>query len=70
MLENIISSIEGEDSEFIQYEYATYRAVFDDVKIFMVNNNDRNDKQNLIGEELVTDEDLKQDSKYSQSKGF
>ena len=48
VLTNIISSVEGEDSEFIQYEYATYRAVFDDVKIFMVNNKDRSDKQNLI----------------------
>lgn len=48
ILTNIISSVEGKDSEFIQYEYATYRAVFDDVKIFMVNNDNREDKQNLI----------------------
>lgn len=48
VLTNIIASVEGEDSDFIQYEYATYKAVFDDVKIFMVNNKDRNDKQNLI----------------------
>lgn len=45
---NIIASIEGEDSDFIEYEYATYKAVFDDVKIFFVSNKDRTDKQNLI----------------------
>lgn len=48
VLTNIISSIEGENSKFIQYEYATYKAVFDDVKIFMVNSNDREVEQNLI----------------------
>ena len=48
VLTNIIASIEGEDSDFIEYEYATYKAVFDDVKIFMVANKDRTDKQNLI----------------------
>lgn len=48
VLTNIISSIEGEDSEFIQYEYATYKAVFDDVKIFMVTTDDRTERQNLI----------------------
>ena len=45
---NIIGSIEGEDSDFIEYEYATYRTVFDDVKIFMVDNKDRTNRQNLI----------------------
>jgi len=48
VLTNIISSVEGEESDFIQYEYATYKAVFDDVKIFMVNSNDKKSKQNLI----------------------
>ena len=48
VLTNIIASIEGEESDFIEYEYATYRAVFDDVKIFMVANKDRTDRQNLI----------------------
>ena len=48
VLTNIISSVDGEDSDFIKYEYSTYKAVFDDVKIFMVNNKDRNDEQNLI----------------------
>ena len=48
VLTNIIASIEGEESDFIEYEYSTYKAVFDDVKIFMVANKDRTDKQNLI----------------------
>ncbi len=48
VLTNIIASIERKDSNFIAYEYATYKAVFDDVKIFMVANKDRTDRQNLI----------------------
>ena len=48
VLTNIISSIDGNNSDFIKYEYATYKAVFDDVKIFMVNTKNREEKQNLI----------------------
>lgn len=48
VITNIISSVEGENSKFIQYEYATYKTVFDDVKVFMVNSKDREAKQNLI----------------------
>lgn len=48
VLTNIISSVDGKNSEFIKYEYATYRAVFDDVKIFMVKNKDKEERQNLI----------------------
>lgn len=48
VLTNIIASLEGKDSKFIQYEYATYKAVFDDVKIFTVANKDRTYSQNLI----------------------
>lgn len=48
VITNIISSVEGENSKFIQYEYATYKAVFNDVKVFMVNSKDREAKQNLI----------------------
>ena len=48
VLTNIIASVEGKDSDFIQYEYATYKAIFDEVKIFTVANKDRTDKQNLI----------------------
>lgn len=48
VLTNIISSVEGKDSEFIKYEYATYKAVFDDVKIFMVSTENKEERQNLI----------------------
>ena len=48
VLTNIISSLEGKDSKFIKYEYATYKAVFDDVKIFKVKNKNKEEKQNLI----------------------
>ena len=45
----IISSIEGEESDFIKYEYSTYKAIFDDVKVFKVNPDDSNtERQNLI----------------------
>lgn len=49
VITNIISSIEGEQSDFIKYEYATYKAVFDDVKVFKVSpNRDESERQNLI----------------------
>ncbi len=48
VLTNIIASIEGEESDFIEYEYSTYKAIFDEVKIFMVANKDGTDRQNLI----------------------
>ena len=49
VITNIISSIEGDDADFIKYEYSTYKAVFDDVKVFKVSSNHLdNEKQNLI----------------------
>ena len=49
VLTNIISSVEGDDSDFIKYEYSTYKVVFDDVKIFKVSSdNDDEESQNLI----------------------
>ncbi len=49
VITNIISSIEGEDADFIKYEYSTYKAIFDDVKVFQVNPDRPNDEeQNLI----------------------
>ena len=48
VLTNIISSVEGSNSDFIKYEYSTYKAVFDDVKLFMVNTKNETEKQNLI----------------------
>ena len=49
VITNIISSVEGDDSDFIKYEYSTYKAVFDDVKVFKVNpKHEYNEEQNLI----------------------
>lgn len=49
VITNIISSIEGEESDFIKYEYSTYKAVFDDVKVLKVNPDIENEvEQNLI----------------------
>ena len=49
VITNIISPIEGPESDFIKYEYATYKAVFDDVKIYKVSRNDSStERQNLI----------------------
>ena len=48
VITNVISSIEGKESDFIKYEYSTYKAVFDDVKLFRVNDANTNTRQNLI----------------------
>ena len=49
VITNIISAIEGDDADFIKYEYSTYKAIFDDVKVFQVNSNHSdNEGQNLI----------------------
>lgn len=49
VITNVISSLEGKDSDFIKYEYATYKTVFDDVKVFKVKYyREKNESQNLI----------------------
>ena len=48
VITNIISSLEGEDDDFIKYEYATYKAVFPEVKLFRVRDVENTDRQNLI----------------------
>ncbi len=49
VITNIISAIEGDDADFIKYEYSTYKAIFDDVKVFQVNpNHSDSEEQNLI----------------------
>ena len=64
VITNIISALKGDNAKFIQYEYATYKAVFDDVRIFRVADMDVNDIQNLI---LVGIKgDLKMDSSKSE----
>ena len=49
VITNIISSVDGNDSDFIKYEYSTYKAVFDDVKVYQVDTDYAyTDNQNLI----------------------
>ena len=48
VITNIISALEGEEDDFIKYEYNTYKAVFDDVKLFRVRDAEDNQTQNII----------------------
>ena len=49
VITNIISGIEGNEADFLKYEYATYKAVFDDVKLFKVKDvRTTEESQNLI----------------------
>lgn len=50
VITNTISALDGKNANFIKYEYATYKKVFKDVKIFKVQNGMFNDDelQNLI----------------------
>ncbi len=48
VLANIISSVDGTRSKFFQAEYETYRQVFPYVAVFSVNNQPRDETQNLM----------------------
>ena len=48
VITNIISTLEGNGDDFIKYEYATYKEVFPEVKVFRVRNVGENERQNLI----------------------
>lgn len=48
VITNVISSLDGENSKFIKYEYDTYKAVFDNVKLFAILTKDKLYTQNLI----------------------
>ena len=49
VLTNIISGITGKNAKFLEHEYATYKKVFDDVKVFKVKSKKTpEEKQNLI----------------------
>ena len=67
VITNVISSLEGKEADFIEYEYSTYKKVFDDVKVFKVRNYEDNERQNiiLIGFKGNTNID---DSKYEEYK--
>ena len=67
VITNVISSIEGEESDFIKYEYSTYKKVFDDVKIFKVRNQENNTRQNIILIGFKGNTNIN-DSKYEEYK--
>lgn len=69
VITNIISSLEGEESDFIKYEYATYKKVFDDVKIFKVTDAKENDKQNLILVGFKGNKNINEE-KYNEYEGL
>ena len=67
VITNIISSVTGEDSDFIKYEYSTYKKVFDDVKVFKVKDAKDNITQNLILIGFKGDKNI-DDNKYEEYK--
>lgn len=48
VITNILSSLEGKESDFLKYEYSTYKKVFDDVKVFYVDTENKEAFQNVI----------------------
>ena len=49
IITNVISSLSGKNAKFIEHEYATYKAIFDDVKVFKAQDGFGDDElQNLI----------------------
>ncbi len=69
VITNIISSLEGEESDFIKYEYSTYKKVFDDVKIFKVTDAKENGKQNLILVGFKGNKNINEE-KYNEYEGL
>ena len=67
VITNIISSVSGDDSDFIKYEYSTYKKVFDDVKVFKVKDAKDNITQNLILIGFKGDKNI-DDNKYEEYK--
>lgn len=62
VITNIISSVDGNDSDFIKYEYSTYKAVFNDVKVYQVDTDYAyTDNQNLIIVGIKGDLDVNSD---------
>lgn len=49
VITNVISSLSGNNAKFVEYEYSTYKAVFNDVKVFKAQDGFGDDElQNLI----------------------
>ncbi len=69
VITNIISSLEGDEDDFIKYEYATYKAVFPEVKLFRVRDVEDTKRQNLILVGFKNSEDINED-KYEEYKNL
>ncbi len=67
VITNIISSLEGKDEKFIKYEYSTYKAVFPEVKLYKVRDEDDTERQNLILIGFKNGENINKE-KYEQYK--
>ena len=69
VLTNVISALAGKDAKFIEYEYATYQKIFEEVRLFRVDNVEEETKQNLIlvgikGNPEKNEEKLKEYSEF------
>lgn len=69
VITNILSSLEGEEEDFIKYEYATYKKVFDDVKLFKVTDAKAEERQNLILVGFKGDKNINEE-KYDEYEDF
>lgn len=69
VIANVISSVEGSNSKFLKYEYNTYKSVFNNVKVFKVNTEDLNTKQNIILAGIKGNNNIN-DEKYIEYKGL
>lgn len=66
VITNILSSLTGENNKFVQYEYATYKKVFDEVLLFKVNPTKESQTQNLILVGIKGDLNLKENHSYQE----
>ena len=70
VITNIISSLEGKEDDFIKYEYATYKAVFPEVKLFKVRDLENSSRQNLILVGFKNGENNINEEKYNEYKNL
>ena len=70
VITNIISSLEGKDDDFIKYEYATYKAVFQEVKLFKVRDLENSSRQNLILVGFKNGDKNSNEEKYNEYKNL
>ena len=70
VITNIISSLEGKEDDFIKYEYATYKAVFPEVKLFKVRDLENSSRQNLILVGFKNGDNNINEEKYNEYKNL